>query len=276
MFDEHGQLEGIGWEGQFEVLPTRQVVYLKYLPAFSVALGEYGLVNVEHDIRDQILEVVQRDYADFNVEFVDESPDDFADYATVEMGGPDPTGGMTFGVDNTYEGQAKDTGNLHLDSFLGGINRETAEELGTPFGGVFVESFIIFSETLHPEMSQASERFDDIFGPFMPDLGGEEVLATEWPDGERADNIEEAIRVFANVVGNTASHEVGHSMGLTHFEDDWEDSEVNIFHNPEGDGYIMDAGMDRSFEQRAVIDGEERMGFNERNRAYLSEILPAE
>ena len=274
VYDEFGEVEGVEWQGEFEILPTLQKVYLKYLPSFSVALGQYGLMNVEHEIRDQILETVQRDYADFNVEFVDEEPDGFAEYATVELGGPDPTGGTTFGVDNTYEGQPKDTGNLHLDSYLGGIDRETGQELGTPYGGVFIESFIIFSPALYPEMGNTSERFDDIFSPFMPQLDGDEVLATEWPDGDRAGEIEKAIEVFGTVVANTVSHEIGHAMGMAFFEDDWENPDLNIFHNTDPGGYIMDAGSDRSFEQRAEIDGEGPMQFNEQNRAYLEEILP--
>ncbi|MFW5967950.1 MAG: hypothetical protein ACOCV2_10545 [Persicimonas sp.] len=275
VYDERGEVEGIPWEGEFEVLPTRQVVYLKYLPAFTVALDKYGLVNVERDIRQRIREVAERDYEGVNVDFVHEPPENFADYATIELGGPDPTGHEAFGIDNTYHDQPKDTGNLHLDSYIGGINPETGEELNTPYGGVFIESFARFSPTLYPDESYASENFDEVFGPFMPDLGGEKVRATEWPDGERSDQIEEAIRVFGNVVGNTVSHELGHSMGLTHFEEDWEEPGQR-YHNLEAGGHIMDAGQERSFEQRAQLEGEGPEVFNETNRAYLETILPVE
>ncbi len=275
LYDQYGEVEGIAWQGEFEVLPTRQMVYLKYLPAFSVALDRYGLVNVEREIRSRILDVVNRDYEGINLEFVEEPPEDFAKFATVELGGPDPTGGYAFGFDNTYNEQAKDTGNLHIDDYLGGINPETGEEFNNPYGGVFVESFARFSPTLYPEMGHASENFDAVFGPFMPELGGERIRATEWPDGDRTEAIAEVIRVFANVIGNTVSHELGHALGLAHFEGDW-DSPGHIYHNTGGSGGIMDPGAERSFEQRAELDGEEASGFNARNRAYLESILPVD
>lgn len=273
VYDRHGEVYGVGWEGTFEVLPTKQVVYLQFLPAFSVALDRYGLANVERPIRDRILEVTNRDYDGVNVEFVDEEPEDFVSYTTVEMGGPDPTGGSSFGFDNTFHGQAKDTGNLIIDDYLGGINHQTGEEFDNPYGGVFVESFANFSPTLHPEMGYASEHFDRIFGPFMPELDGERVRATEWPDGERADAIDEAIRAFGTFVGNTVTHEVAHAMGLTFFPGDWE-GPGNRFHNLEATGCIMDAGVDRSFEQRAEIEGHGPAKFTDENQAYLEEILP--
>ena len=273
VYDEYGTVTGMDWQGDFEILPTRQIVYLKYLPSFSVAIDRYGLANVEREIRQRILEVTHRDYDGINIEFVDDEPKDFARYATVEIGGPDPTGGYAFGFDNTYNEQPKDTGNLHIDDYLGGINPETGEEWNNPYGGVFVESFARFSPTIHPDVGHASEHFDRVFGPFMPELGGSRVKATEWPDGQRVDDIAEAIRVFGNVVGNTVSHEMGHALGLTHFEGDW-DEPGHRFHNTGADDAIMDAGAERSFEQRAELDGQGPATFNERNRAYLEEILP--
>jgi len=275
VYDEYGELEGIGWEGSFEILPTRQVVYLKYLPPFSVALDRYGLANVEREIRDRILEVVHRDYDGINIEFVDRRPEHFADYATIEMSGPDPTGNHAFGFDNTYHDQPKDTGNLHIDGILGGINPDTGEKFDNPYGGIFVESFARFSPTLYPEVSHGSERFDDIFAPFMEELDGRRVRATEWPDGERSEEIEEAIRVFGNVVGNTVSHEMGHALGLAHFEEDWDEPGYR-FHNTGAGGFIMDAGAERSFEHRGEVDGAGPGIFNDVNRAYLEEILPVD
>ena len=274
VYDSYGAVDGVAWEGNFEVLPTRQLVYLKYLPAFSVAINRYGLHNVEREVRQRIFEVVRRDYQGVNIEFVEEEPNNFARFATVELGGPDPTGRNSFGFDNTYNEQAKDTGNLHIDDYLGGINPDSGEMFNNPYGGVFVESFAIFSPTIHPEIGAASEEFDRVFGPFMPELGGQRVLATEWPEGPRTEAIEEAIRVFGNVVGNTVSHELGHAMGLAHFHEDW-DEPGHRFHNRETDERgIMDPGVLRSFEQRAELNGQEPAGFNTRNRAYLEQILP--
>ncbi|TXC67616.1 hypothetical protein FRC91_20205 [Bradymonadales bacterium TMQ1] len=273
VFDSAGESVGVGWQGRFEVLPTRQVVWLKYLPAFSRALDTFGLGNVEREIRDRILEVARRDFAGVNIVFVEDEPEDFSDYAVVEMGGPDPSGNRAFGYDNTFNDQAKDTGNLYLNDYLGGINRQSGESFNVLFGGVFVESFTYFSPTLTPGNRDASEHFDRVFGPFMPGLGGEAVRGSEVGRGPRLVQIEEAVRVAGNVIGNTMVHEIGHSLGLTHLPGDWE-APGTIFHNAEPGGFIMDAGSERSFEQRAELDGEGPAVFNPQNSAYLREILP--
>ena len=48
------------------------------------------------------------------------------------------------------------------------------------------------------------------------------------------------------------------------------------YHNMDGDGHIMDAGIERSFKQRAELDGQGPEVFSPENRAYLEEILPLE
>src|SRR5690606_23818155 len=134
--------------------------------------------------RQRILEVTNRDYDGLNVEFVDTEPEEFMEYATIEIGGPDPTGGGKFGYDNTCnvtEQKCKDTSNLFLGDYLGGINVNSADEYNTPFGGVFIESFDFFSPTLNPDNSDADPEFDRVLGPFMPALDGTVVKGTEFP-----------------------------------------------------------------------------------------------
>lgn len=272
-FDDQGSFEGLPWEGQLTVLPTLQAVHLKYLPGFSIALERFGLRNADRAIRDRILEVVQRDYEGINIRFSESAPDDFIRFSTVEIGGPDPTGGHAFGFDNTYHDEAKDTGNLYLDNYLGGINPQSGEAFNNPYGGVFVESFAKFSPTIAPHMAHTSPRFDDVFGPFMPELAGDPVGYDEPLEATRHHALQKAIDAFANAVGNTISHELGHALGLAHFEEDWEEPGYR-FHNHGQEGHIMDAGEFRSFEQRANLDGEGPSQFNATNRAYLETILP--
>ncbi len=273
LFDAWGDQEGVAWQGDFRVLPTKQVVYLKYLPAFSKGLEKYGLRNVERDIRDRVLEVVRRDYTGINIDFREQKPDDFIDFATVEIGGPDPSGHNAFGYDNTFDGVAKDTGNLYLSDYLGGVNAQSGAQYNNPYGGIFIESFSFFSPTLNPDNEFASPQFDRILGPFMPALGGTPIKGTEWPDGPRHDEIAQAIHMVGSVVGNTVTHELGHSLGLAYFpEDDIEPG--NHFHNQVHGPFIMDPGSARPFEERAEIDGQGPARFNERNYAYLKKYLP--
>jgi len=274
-FDRWGSQEGVGWQGDFRVLPTRQVVYLKYLPSFSSGLEKYGLRNVELEIRRRIMEVVRRDYDGINIEFREEKPDDFLHYATLELGGPDPSGHNAFGYDNTYNGVAKDTGNLYLNDYLGGLNAQSEQQFNNPYGGIFLESFAFFSLELNPHNPHASAEFDRIMRPFMPGLGGQAVRGTEWPDGPRRDAIAAAILMVANVLGNTVSHEIGHSLGMTFVPDD-EIAPTNFFHNIEYGPYIMDPGAQRPFEERAELNGQGPAVFNAQNYGYLRKYLPAD
>lgn len=276
-FDQWGEQVGEGFVGEFRVLPTKQIVHVKYLPAFSKGLEKYGIQNVEFEIRRRIQEVNSRDYAEVHVEFLDEAPTDFIDFATIEIGGPDPSGEKKFGYDNTCNvvtQRCKDTDNLFLADYLGGINRNSQDEFSTPYGGVFIESFDYFSKELNGGVIDSSEEFDRVLGPFMPDLGGTPVRGSEWPDGPRAAEIQEAIHMVGSVIGNTISHEIGHSLGLSFYATD-RIRPGEAFHNRiPCDACMMDSGSDRPFEERGEIGGTSPGAFNERNLDYLKEILP--
>jgi len=117
--------------------------------------------------------------------------------------------------------------------------------------------------------------FDSIMGAVMPELGGTPVMATEWPEGPRVDEIRGAISLIGRLAGHTASHEVGHSLGLPFVAG--EDPEDVVYHNEALDeAFIMDAGTDRPFQERAELGGQGPAKFSPRNRAYLERILPLE
>lgn len=280
-FDSFGQRQdGVSYRGTFTILPTQQLVYLKYLPRFSQGLAKYGLRNVEREIRTRILNAAQRPYLNTSVRFVDEIPKDFIDYATIEVSGPDPFGRKTFGLDNSFNGVAKDTDNLFLADYVGGWNKGSEQNFDNPFGGIYIESFDYFSPTVtgtRPDGStndDASPEFDSILKPFMPALNGTPVKATEWPDGPRAGSIQGAIDMIGVVVGHTVAHEAGHSMGMSFYEGD-RSSPGNSFHNrAPGDGELMDPGSSISFEERAGLEGAPVLEFNARNTDYMREILP--
>lgn len=241
-----------------------QVVYLKFLPDFTDGLRIFGLRNVEAEIRKRVQDVLERDYSYWNLEFRTVRPTDFAEYSVIEIGGRDPNGMGLFGLDNTM---GKDLGNLRFDDVIGGMNAESREAGFYAYGGVFAESFLAMSAAAHEALPIASNRFDLIFDSFRPDRGGTAVAATEFPGGPRKTQIELAIRVLGNLIGNTACHEIGHSLGMAINEGSFH----NIFF---GEKQIMDSGGERSFEERAELDGKGPAIFTLDHQQYLDDILP--
>lgn len=271
---DRSEVEGVPYEEGFVIAPTHQVIYIKYLPGFTVSLNRsWGLKNVERQVRQRVLEVCRRDYAGINISFTDERPRDFLEYTVIEVGGLDPNGRDLFGLDNTTgEGDEshKDVGNLRLQEIIGGKNAAAEEKGYLAYGGVFLESFRQFSTWLPRPISLASPSFDEVFSGIAPFLCGRAVEPDEYPDGPRAAEIERAIRVLGNLVGNTITHEVAHALGLslpygTPFEFH------NLFDTPNA---MMDAGQDRPFEERAELDGMGPEVFVPENLRYLQEILP--
>jgi hypothetical protein len=264
-------VRGEAWRGDFEIAPTKQVVFLKFLPGFSEALEEYGLRNVEPELRARIFEVLRRDYDGVNIQFTDERPEDFAEYSVIELGGTDPNNAGLFGLDNTA---GKDTGNVRLDDVVGGQNAESGELGFYVYGGVFVRSFRVFSPSLSQDTTLASARFDELYGPFMRELGGRPVGADEWPDGGRAPMISEAIRTMGNLIGNTVSHEVGHSLGLAFFPEDLQAPSTRYHSEGDEPNSLMDGGPARPFEERVEVDGQGPQVFQSADLGYLMQILP--
>lgn len=248
----------------FEVLPQRQVIYMRALPAFDDALTEFGLLAEKDAVKARILEVVTRDYQGVNIEFTWDQPTDYAEYGIVEVAGRDPNGTGLFGLDNT---EGKDVGNLRFNDVIGGYNADTSAGGYSAYGGVFPGEFMELSMK-KGENPLASPRFDDIFEPVAPGLGGKAAQPGEADGGnDRAQAIREAVRVFGNIAGSTISHEVGHSLGLANVDGQFH----NIGDNP---GWIMDAGSFRPFEERAELDGQGPSFFEEGSLQYLQGVLP--
>lgn len=264
----------------FALLPVRQVIELRFLPAYTESLRAFGLRAVDARIRARVREVIERDFAGVNVEIREAPPDDFAAFARVDVGGPDPNGLGLLGYDNT---PGKDTDNARLYDTIGGVNALTQEDGFPGYGGVFIESLFAYSE--HPgqlaEPVQTDPRFDAIFDPFRPDVGARPVTADDLrtplptivtaddcPAAERPEQIACAIAVLGNLVGTTVSHELGHSLGLA-------DPYGSLFHNP-GDApdRLMDA--ERPFAERAELAGHGPSRFCAGELEYLQRILPTD
>ena len=263
LFSGLDQLDTAAIPATLRVAPMTQVVWLNYRPGFSEGLALFGLRAAEVEIRQRILEVCQRDFSGLRVEFTEARPTGWTEYVTVDIGGRDPNALGLFGLDNTLE---KDTGNLVLSEHIGGLNGETAAAGIVAYGGIFVESLLTLSPRHEAPAVIASPRFDDLFGPFSPTLGGAPVARAEISEGVRQAVALEAARALGNLVGTTITHEVGHTLGLASVDGD--------VHNPvDTDGGLMDRGEHRPFEERAELDGQGPSRFLGANRAYLLSLL---
>ncbi|MEZ4446856.1 MAG: hypothetical protein R3B72_47695 [Polyangiaceae bacterium] len=264
-----------------DLLPVKQVVWLRFLPSYVESLRHFGLREAESAVVERVLEVVRRDYGGINIDFRLERPDDFALYAEVEIGGPDPNGIGLLGYDNT---PGKDDGNLRLYDRIGGVNALTQQDGYPGYGGVFIESLFVFSQ--HPGAFATSEggepAFDQLFDPFRPDRGGTPASASEVAGAPvvttngvcpttagRDQALGCAIYALGNLIGTTLSHEIAHSLGLA-------DPGGNGFHNGgDNPSALMDAGSARTFLERAEVSGTPGGRFCQQNYDYLRQVLPS-
>jgi hypothetical protein len=259
---------GQGLDFSLTVAPQLQVVYVKFLPSFDESFHAFGLHEARAAIKDRIVARCNRDYSAYNVDFVLERPVDFAEYSVIELSGQDPNGANLLGLDNTT---GKDTNNLRFNDIVGGKNAETEEQGYYAYGGVFLESFLMFSPTISKgKTGLASPRFDETFASFVPELGGSPAEPGELNGGARAPQLQEAVRVLGNLVGGTVAHEIGHSLGLA-MVPSHEAEYHNLGDNP---AWLMDAGNYRPFTERAEVDGEGPEVFSPYNFDYLNDILP--
>lgn len=260
------KVEGRGLDADVVVERTVQVVWMHFLPSFDVALDRYGLRAEAEAVRARAVEVCRGDYAGFSVDVRTEPPGDFVEFLTVELMGEDPNGAWLLGLDNSF---GKDLGNLRLDDLIGGYNA-AGEAAGLyAYGGVFAGSFMGFSKRLGAT-DLASTEFDRIFGATAPELGGREASEGEArAGGGRGEAVATAVRALGSLVGDTVTHEVGHTLGLAAVDEGYHDPGDNP-------GYIMDEGRYRPFEERAQLPGAYPRIFAPYDRTYLESILPAD
>ena len=255
---------------EFALRGVQQAVWVRFLPGFSDSVRLFGLRAFEAEVRRRVLDKLARVYDGIAVQFFEEEPVEFdpAARAVLDIGGPDPNGQGLFGYDNT---PGKDIGNVRLHDHVGGSNAAGAED-GYGYGGVFIESFLYFSEhppftgSAPPSSPPSEPEFDRIFDPVRT----QEATAADWPSGARAADVEQAIKTLASLIGDTASHEFGHSLGLA-----MPYGLPNQYHNPfDTPECLMDAGGDRPFGERAELEGFGYGKFCGDEVLYLGDVLP--
>ncbi len=276
---------------RISLLRPKQVVVVRFLSSYQDSLRLFGLRSVDNAVRARVLEVARRDYAGINIEFREGSedaplPTDFAHYAQVDIGGPDPNGLGYLGYDNT---PGRDMQNRRLYDRIGGVNAVTQNDGAPGYGGVFAEQLLGFSS--HPGTVTSiksapgeAELFDRIFDPLRPDVGGtpatvrEATLLPAMSSGsicpassdDRPHQVACAIFVLGSLIGTTMTHELGHSLGLAN-----PSNPSGSYHN-QGSlrGRIMNPGSLRSFSERAELSPSGPALFCDTDYQYLRRILP--
>ncbi|MBO6938973.1 MAG: hypothetical protein JJ863_28655 [Deltaproteobacteria bacterium] len=249
--------------------PVTQVVWVRFLPGFYESLPLFGLAAAAGELEERVAERIESIYAPWRVDVRLERPTDVSDagYATVELGGPDPNGLGLFGYDNS---PGKDVGNLRLFDAIGGENAETQEDGFPGYGGVFVESMLMWSS--HPEIPTGDvgpnpdPLFDEIFDPVREEPATAAEVAGSGP---RAAVVARAVNALAAAIGETTAHELGHSFGLAA-----PFGASTVFHNAgDREGCLMDSGSARPFGERAAQSGFATSQICGESATYLDGIL---
>lgn len=268
------EAEGAPATVSLALVGVHQWVVVEWLPGFYDSLPYFGLGLAREAVEEGVLARLQSLYAPYALSFHRAPPDDVlpAAVARIELGGADPTGVGVFGFDNT---PGKDVWNLRLGDTIGGANAEVQADGEPGYGGVFVESMLWWSS--HPGLPVARPStapapdplFDEVFDPVRAAPATLAELAGQG-DPARVAAVARALAAFTAIVGETAGHELGHSLGLAEPY-----AGPAVFHRQSpAPGCLMDAGSERPFGERAALPGFEATRLCPESHEYLSEILP--
>jgi hypothetical protein len=270
------ELDGIATPITLTLGAPTQVVLLQFLTGWYDTLTRMGLAAAETQVVAAIAQRIESLYAGHALDVRTTPVTDYAQdaYAVVEIGGPDPNGTGLFGYD---AGAGKDVGNVRLFDRIGGAHTVEQSDGYPGYGGVFVESMLWWSS--HPELDgdrpsgapPPDPLFDRVFDAVRADPATyDEAMGVGSSD--RVALVAHAIQAFANLVGETAAHELGHSLGLAQPFGD-----PAVFHDPgDGDGCLMDNGIARPLGERMGEPGFTPTHFCYDGPSYLDLILAME
>ena len=258
----------------FTVAP-KQVVFIDFLGNFYDTLAKYGLSAGVGTVEPLVQQRIQNIYGAYNVDVRITLPQDVPQsaFTTVEIGGPDPNGIGLFGYDDA---PGKDRGNVLLSDVVGGANWMQLASGNPGYGGVFIESFLAFSTnpnvvpaSIAPgEGPAADPLFDQVFGEVIAQPATFLEALGMGPNADRNRVVAEALHAFANMVGETAAHEFGHSLGMAN-------PLVSGAPHDTGDqpGCLMESGSGRPLSERIASDGAAASAFCHGEAEYLADIL---
>jgi hypothetical protein len=248
------------------IAPTTQVVRILFMEDYSNGLARFGLRDADSQIRNAIRAHLREHWSAYDVAFVmtdlEESRADQARVATVEIRGAHPSDEDRLSNDNSI--CEKDESNQITDEYVGGYNQAVADCGFDGEGGVFVNGHFYFATQFTDGKAglRSSSRFDQVFRPYAPELGGTPIDGSPSPGDAEA---EVAVNAFGAMVAATTTTIVGFLCGLPYG--------LSGFHRDDDTGTFMDSSLDRTFEERAQLDGM-RERFHPEDAAYLAQILP--
>ena len=157
---------------------------------------------------------------------------------------------------------------------IGGENSETQADGFPGYGGIFIESYLWWSKdpgltvARPPGAPLPDPVFDEVFGPVREQPAALDELLGQG-DPARVAAVSRAVSALAALIGETAAHEVGHSLGLAQ-----PNGSRNAFHSAEpGEGCLMDGGSERPLGERMAQPGYAETRFCGDEPTYLADIL---
>jgi hypothetical protein len=241
-------------EAQASGREAGQRVWVRFTPAWHVALSRFGLEGVRAPVEDAVLARLATIHRGYAVSFDRSAPRHLApgSYPVIELLDLDPNGVGLFGYDSSGP---KDVGDRRRGDVVGGPARPRGD--GLPgFGGIFVGSHCWWSMRpcaagARPVLAPLTDPlFDEIFDP----VRRVHASAAEWSGAgtpRRVAQVRRAVLALAAMVGEGAAHEFGHTLGLAAPH-----GPAGQWHDP-GDepGCLMERSEARPFGERAAQRG---------------------
>ncbi len=236
---------------------TTQRVDLRFGAGYVAGLQRFGLVVRAGFIEARVRALVADSFDGLRVTLLQatETPPLAEEVLRAAILDRDPNGLDLLGADSS---PGKDTGNLDLGEQLLGFGAASRVAGEVAYGGVFLHGFARFSPSLYPAGLVVDPVFDEIFSPWMPELGGQPAKASDAAS-------DPASEIMARLIAGSLSHELGHALGLP--------AVPGYHHLKDNPGWRMDQGRFRPFAERVALPGAQKQVWGPVDGAYLQTVL---